>query len=168
MVQVGNEINHGMLWPTGKFRNVDSLAILIKAGIAGVRAVSKKVPIMLHVASGGNNKESRDFLDKMIARGAKFEVIGQSYYPEWHGSLTDLENNLTDLTNRYKQDVIVVEYSQKKRDVNAIAFGLPGKKMKGSFIWEPLSWGETVFDKSGMPNALLELYPEIRKTYLKR
>ena len=33
MVQVGNEINHGILWPDGAFTNTDNLAALLKAGI---------------------------------------------------------------------------------------------------------------------------------------
>jgi arabinogalactan endo-1,4-beta-galactosidase len=39
MVQIGNEINHGMIWPEGHIGNLDSLAQLIQAGIAGVEAV---------------------------------------------------------------------------------------------------------------------------------
>jgi arabinogalactan endo-1,4-beta-galactosidase len=36
-------------------------------------------------------------------------VIGISYYPYWHGSLAALQNNLDDISARYKKDVIVVE-----------------------------------------------------------
>ncbi|HEY4337072.1 MAG TPA: beta-galactosidase GalA, partial [Puia sp.] len=39
MVQVGNEINHGMIWPEGSMRHPDSLAALIYGGIRGVKAV---------------------------------------------------------------------------------------------------------------------------------
>ncbi len=38
MVQVGNEINHGMIWPEGHVSNVDSLAQLIDAGTDAVIA----------------------------------------------------------------------------------------------------------------------------------
>lgn len=53
-------------------------------------------------------------------------VIGESYYPKWHGTLDDLRDNLADLVRRYNKDVIVVEYSHKKEEVNKIAFELPG------------------------------------------
>src|ERR1044072_9785105 len=69
MVQIGNEINHGMIWPEGEIRNLDSLAQLIYAGINGVRAVAPSTTIMLHIALGGQNDESRFFLDNMINRG---------------------------------------------------------------------------------------------------
>src|ERR1700744_1306821 len=40
MVQVGNEINHGMIWPEGAINNLDSLSQLIYSGITGVKQVS--------------------------------------------------------------------------------------------------------------------------------
>jgi arabinogalactan endo-1,4-beta-galactosidase len=53
MVQIGNEINHGMVWPDGHIGNPDELARLIKAGVAGVKDVDPSVIIMLHIALGG-------------------------------------------------------------------------------------------------------------------
>src|SRR4029079_4128309 len=90
MVQIGNEINHGIVWPEGNVSNLDSLAQLVNAGIAAVKAVDPSIIIMLHVALGGQNNESVFFIDNMIARGVPFDVIGESYYPKWHGTLDDL------------------------------------------------------------------------------
>ena len=168
MVQVGNEINHGIVWPDGNVRNMDELAQLLCAGIAAVKAVDPAVQMMLHVALGGQNNESVFFIDNMIARGVHFDVIGQSYYPKWHGTLADLENNLNDLVRRYSKDVIVVEYSAFKEEVNKIAFSLPNGKGKGTCIWEPLSTWEKFFDADGKSNKLLPLYDEMSRTYLKR
>jgi arabinogalactan endo-1,4-beta-galactosidase len=165
MVQVGNEINHGMVWPDGEINNLDSLAQLIYQGVKGVRAVSPNTIIMLHVALGGQNAESRFFLDNMAKRNVPFDVIGLSYYPKWHGTPADLKNNMTDLANRYSKQVMVAEYSQLKKEVNDIAFTAPGKKAIGSFIWEPLSTWEAIFDKDGKANDYLNVYPEIAKKY---
>ncbi|WP_162996595.1 glycoside hydrolase family 53 protein [Mucilaginibacter celer] len=165
MVQVGNEINHGILWPDGRLKNLDTLAGFLKAGINGVRAVSIKIPVMLHIACGGQNAESRYFLDNMLKRGVSFDIIGQSYYPEWHGTPDSLRDNLTDLNTRYKQDIIVVEYSQRKREVNDITFSLPGNKVKGTFIWEPFSWGETIVDKQGNTNTHIAVYDSVKRAY---
>ena len=115
MVQIGNEINHGMIWPEGSIRHPDSLALLIYAGIRGVKAVDPTCPIMLHIALGGQNDESHFFLDNMLRRGVPFDVIGLSYYPRWHGTLSDLKYNIDDLATQYGKDVIVVEYTQLKR-----------------------------------------------------
>jgi arabinogalactan endo-1,4-beta-galactosidase len=168
MVQVGNEIDHGMVWPEGNTKEMDVLTELIQSGINGVRAVNPKTPVMIHIACGGQNKESRWFLDQLITRGLKFDVIGQSYYPQWHGTLDDLEKNLTDLSMRYSQDLVIVEYTAKKKEVNQIAFSISNKKMRGTFIWEPLNTWEFIFEKDGKSNALLDLYPEFNKKYIQQ
>ncbi len=168
MVQIGNEINHGIVWPDGNIENPDELAQLICAGTAAVKSVEPNVVMMLHIALGGQNNESVNFIDKMLARGVSFDVIGESYYPKWHGTLNDLRDNLNNLVQRYNKDVIVVEYSQLKKAVNKIAFDVQEGKGKGTCIWEPLSTWESVFDKDGKTNKLLLLYVEISKQFLKK
>jgi beta-galactosidase len=166
MVQIGNEINHGMVWPDGNISQPDNLASLIKAGIEGVKEVSPSITIMLHIALGGQNAESVFWLDTMFARGVDCDIIGLSYYPRWHGTLDDLNYNLNDLIRRYNKYVNVVEYSHKKVEVNDIAFNLPGDKGTGTFIWEPLSTWESVFDNAGKSNELLNVYDEISNKFI--
>ncbi len=165
MVQVGNEINHGMLWPDGTTKHLDTLAAFFKAGIAGVRSVDKSVKVVLHIACGGENSESIYFVDNMLKRDVKFDIIGESYYPRWHGIPDSLKRNITDLTTRYKQDVLIVEYSQNKQVVNDIAFSIPGNKLKGTFIWEPLNTGEPAFDRDGNANEFMKTYSDISRQY---
>ena len=168
MVQVGNEINHGMVWPDGHINNLDSLAELVNAGYMAVKVISPSTAVMLHIALGGQNDESKFFLDNMINRGVVFDVIGLSYYPRWHNTLADLEYNLNDLSKRYNKDVIVVEYSHLKKEVNEISFNIANGRGKGSCIWEPLSTWEKFFDKDGKANKeMLSLYDEISRKYLK-
>lgn len=168
MVQVGNEINHGMIWPDGHISNLDNLSELLKAGIAGVREVAPEMPIMLHIATGGLNKESVFWFDNMIARGVNFDIIGVSYYPRWHGTLNDLRDNITDLSSRYKKPVNVVEYSWFKNEVHDIVFNLPENIGKGAAIWEPYGWGEHVIDKDGNTNELIMKYDNLANKYLKK
>jgi alpha-L-fucosidase 2 len=166
MVQIGNEINHGILWPVGNISHPDSLAALLKAGIAAVKEVDPSAQIMLHIADGGQNTESRSFLDKMIARHVPFDLIGESYYPQWHGTLAMLTNNLTDLAKRYHQRIIVVEYTYHKKEVNNIVFTLPDHKGLGTFIWEPLNTWEAIFNKQGVANdSLLHIYSALAEEY---
>lgn len=166
MVQMGNEINHGIVWPEGNVANIDGTAQLINAGTAALKAVHPTVQLMLHVALGGQNHESIFFIDNMLARGVPFDVIGQSYYPKWHGTLSDLENNLNDLSRRYNKDVMVVEYSALKKEVNKIAFEVAGGRGKGTCIWEPLSTWESIFDRDGKSNGYLAEYDELSKQFL--
>jgi len=167
MVQIGNEINHGFLWPEGHIDHINSLASLVKAGIEGVKEADPSVIIMLHIALGGQNDEAVFWLNNMFARGVDCDVIGLSYYPRWHGTLEDLKYNLNDLIRRYHKYVNVVEYSHKKREVNDIAFNLPGNMGTGTFIWEPLSTWESIFDKEGKSNELISVYDDFNRDYIK-
>ncbi len=165
MVQVGNEINHGILWPDGRADHSDTLAAFLKAGIAAIKEVDPSIKIMLHIACGGQNEESVHFIDNMLKRNVDFDIIGESYYPQWHGTVEQLKYNLNDLSKRYKQQVIVAEYTAHKQEVNDIAFALPNGKMKGTFIWEPLNTWEFIFDKTGHANALIMVYDKVAKQY---
>jgi arabinogalactan endo-1,4-beta-galactosidase len=123
MVQVGNEITNGMLWPEGRtpkfidaerrFEREDDaayerLAGLLHAGVAAVRE-SGPAQVMIHLDFGGANELYRGWFDRMTARGLDFDVIGLSYYPYWHGTLDDLGRNLNDLATRYGRGLVVVE-----------------------------------------------------------
>ena len=168
MVQTGNEINHGILWPTGNVQHLDSLATLLNAGMAAVKEADSSIITLLHIALGGQNAESEFFIDNMMRRGVSFDVIGESYYPKWHGTLEDLQTNLDLLHKKYQKPVIVAEYSQLKKEVNKIAFSIPGNQLKGTFIWEPLNTWESVFDKDGKSNQYLYEYDEIKKEFFKK
>lgn len=168
MVQVGNEINHGILWPEGHISNPDKLAGLLQAGVKGVENVDAGIPVMMHIALGGQNDESVFWLDNMLARGVKFDIIGLSYYPRWHGTLNDLYFNLRNLLTRYNKPVNVVEYSDFKREVHDIVFGLPDDMGKGACIWEPLGWRSGMFDRTGEVNDQIFVYDELNKDYLSK
>ena len=142
-----------------------TLTQLVKAGVAAVRETSPRSLVMLHIALGGQTQLSNAWLDRMRAAQVDFDVIGQSYYPKWHGTLDELRANLTQLAQRYPQDLVVVEYSERKKEVNDIAFNLPGGKGRGTFIWEPLNTWEAVFNKQGQANALLPLYDKLGRAY---
>ena len=167
MVQVGNEINHGMIWPDGHISNPDQLAALLRAGVEGVERVDPEVPIMMHVALGGQNKEAIFWFDNMIARGVRFDIIGLSYYPRWHGTLEDLHFNLNDLLIRYNKPLNVVEYSDFKQQVHDIVFSLPGDMGKGAAIWEPLRWGSVIVDQNGLVLENAYVFKSLNETYLK-
>lgn len=111
MVQVGNELTNGMLWPYGQVPNYENLAKFINAGIRGVRAVDATVPIMIHLDNGGNNALYREWFDQYMKYGEEFQVIGLSYYPFWHGSMEDLEFNMHDIAKRYNKELIIAETS---------------------------------------------------------
>ena len=119
IVQVGNEVDGGMLWPLGRLRyDADSLASwarftrLLRAGVRGVRgalAPADTVRIMVQYSQGASLGGTRWFFDHVAARGVDFDMIGLSYYPWWHGGLAELSANLRDAALRFDSDVMVVE-----------------------------------------------------------
>jgi arabinogalactan endo-1,4-beta-galactosidase len=113
MVQPGNEVTAGMLWPTGKLPdNWEQFAALTRAGIAGVREGAEGAPtpkILVQIERGGNWDATKWFFDRLFASGVEPDVLGQSYYPWWHGSLDDLRTTLHHMARAYGKPVMVVE-----------------------------------------------------------
>lgn len=111
MVQVGNELSNGLLWPEGKVPNYDNIATFVNAGICAVRKADAAIPVMIHLDNGGNNALYREWFDNFTKRGEDFEIIGLSYYPFWHGSLQMLNDNMNDIAERYGKDLVIAEVS---------------------------------------------------------
>jgi arabinogalactan endo-1,4-beta-galactosidase len=112
MIQLGNELNAGMLWPDGHTfdpPNWDNLASFLKAGHDAVKACSPRTKVALHLANGGDNGLYRWWFDNITQRGVEFDVIAASFYNYWHGGMGDLQWNLNDVAARYGKDVMVVE-----------------------------------------------------------
>ena len=111
MVQVGNELSNGLLWPEGQVPNYDNIARFVSAGIRAVRETSPETKIMIHLDNGGNNALYREWFDNYTKRGEDFDIIGLSYYPFWHGDLNALKNNMNDIAVRYGKDLVIAEVS---------------------------------------------------------
>lgn len=115
MVQIGNEISGGMLWPDGYIDNTAQLAELLNSAIRAVRETTPQgryTKIMIHLAEGGDQDRFRYFFDGITANGVTdFDVIGMSYYAYWHGSLQQLKDNMNNVVARYGKEVVVAETS---------------------------------------------------------
>jgi len=140
LVQVGNEVDAGMLWPLGQLYVVGGdtttewlhFTRLLKAGIRGVRdplGPGDSLRIVLHYSQGGDTGGTQWFFDHMRGYGVPFDVIGLSYYPWWHGTLGHLQANLNATALRYGKDVAVVETS---------------------YPWRPGGWEGMVTDPAAM------------------
>ena len=113
MVQVGNEINAGMLWPVGKLTGGtggwSNLAGLLISGYNAVKAVSSSTQVMLHIANGGQHDQAIWWFDEAKAFGVNWDVSGVSYYSYWSGSFSGLQSTLNDMASRYGKPVVVAE-----------------------------------------------------------
>lgn len=113
MVQVGNEVSNGLLWPEGQTPNYANIARFISAGIKAVKEACPTSKIMIHLDNGGNNELYRTWFEQYIDvnKGEDFDIIGLSYYPFWHGSLKQLADNMNDIALRFGKELVVVETS---------------------------------------------------------
>ncbi|MEO3870803.1 glycosyl hydrolase 53 family protein [Nonomuraea sp. B12E4] len=84
-------------------------AALLGAGYDAVKRVSSATKVVLHLANGGDNGLYRWWFDNAAAQGIRYDVIGLSYYPFWHGTLEAFQANLNDVAARYGKPVAVVE-----------------------------------------------------------
>ncbi len=135
MVQVGNEITKGLLWPEGYVDKTESMANLLKAGIKGVREECPDARIVLHLDFGTDNAMYRRWFDDISSYGVDFDIIGMSYYPHWNGSLELLKQNMDDISSRYDKDVLIAEtsigYTTDNFGLNGIVYCKEHEKLTG-------------------------------------
>ena len=135
LVQVGNELTNGLMWPLGQKPEYDNIAKFVSAGIRAVRSVGSDIPVMIHLDNGGNNPMYVDWFDHYMERGENFDIIGMSYYPHWNGSLSLLLDNMNDISSRYDKDVLVAEtsigYTTETFGCNGIVYSKEHEKITG-------------------------------------
>ncbi|MEI6948070.1 glycosyl hydrolase 53 family protein [Paraflavisolibacter sp. H34] len=180
-VQVGNEIPGGMIYPEGSTAHWPQLAQLINKGYAAIKAVSPRSQVILHLDQGNNKQRFRTWFDSARAHGARYDVIGLSYYPYWLPgkpdytlSIDDLGQNMKDLAARYEKEVMVVEVGgedtqpQNTYDMLVAVIRkvkeVPRKKGLGVIYWEPQgarSWSRyplSAWGEDGRPTKALDAF----------
>lgn len=116
MIQIGNETNSGMLWPTGKTGDAagwQRYAALVNSGIKAVKDFSVssviKPQVILHVAQ----LQHADFwLENLLRNGAVgFDIIGLSHYYPWsnYETMSSIGNKIDSLQRTYNKKVMIVE-----------------------------------------------------------
>ena len=115
MIQVGNEITNGMLWPHGKLEdengnrgNYADFCRLVDAGCRACRSILPNAKIVLHLERSNDSAVYGEFFENMQKFGIDYDIIGASYYPYWHGTPEELFNNLNDC-RRFGKEVMVME-----------------------------------------------------------
>lgn len=108
IIQIGNEINSGLLWPQGNLISNEQQCIdLLKSASQVVRTKAPNTKIMIHYAgvqSGGTDW----FFGKM--NSIDYDYIGLSYYPIWHGKdLTEVASTIDALGEKYGKKVLIAE-----------------------------------------------------------
>ncbi|PKP09358.1 MAG: arabinogalactan endo-1,4-beta-galactosidase [Bacteroidetes bacterium HGW-Bacteroidetes-4] len=123
MVQIGNETNCGMMFTNAPAAfpklsvcdgNWSNAGKVFNAGINAVRAIDNKYNtktlIALHVADPKNlDWWFTDMINK--AGVTDFDIIGFSYYPNWHTTVSfdNLPALVTQVKNKFNRKIMVLE-----------------------------------------------------------
>ncbi len=114
MIQVGNEITNGILWPVGKLEvdgkrgNYENFIKLIKSGCRACREILPDAKIMLHLERSNDQAVYQEFFSEMEGANVDFDIIGASYYPFWHGTPDELFANL-EKCKRFGKEIVIAE-----------------------------------------------------------
>jgi arabinogalactan endo-1,4-beta-galactosidase len=141
-----------MLWNEGRvggsFDNStqwDRLGRLMKSAINGIHGAAGDAPpkIIVHIDRGGDWGATRWFFDNLNQQNVPYDIIGQSFYPWWHGGLDDLTNCLHNTAERYGKPVVISETAYPWTDSQ----------------WDP----ETGLDIPASPEGQVEFVTELAK-----
>lgn len=111
MVQVGNEITNGLLWPDGHIEHLQEMAALLASGIAAVRNECPESKIVLHLDFGTDRALYKRWFEGIEPFHLDYDVIGMSFYPHWNGGIGLLQENMDYVSGRFDKDVAVMETS---------------------------------------------------------
>lgn len=109
MVQIGNEINPGMLLPDGSTSNWSALSALLKHGYNAVKDCSPSIQVMLHLADACDRAGACIWLDNARTHDVKWDISGLSYYTYFHGSIQAMTDTVNEVRSRYSKPVLIAE-----------------------------------------------------------
>ena len=118
-IQTGNEISWGMLWDTCKLSangnwsgyrddNWDAFSTALKNAAKACREVCPDAKIIIHTEQAANTTLVTDFYQRVAQNGVDYDIIGTSYYPYYHGNMTQLEKTITQWETTFPDKQIMV------------------------------------------------------------
>jgi arabinogalactan endo-1,4-beta-galactosidase len=121
LIQTGNEISYGMLWGAYGSSNLKKVyttsganwpyfTTLLKNAVKACREVCPDAKIIIHSERVPNTTVLRDFFAKVDSvMSDDYDIIGLSYYPYFHGKLSQLEAALTAVESVSSKEIMIVE-----------------------------------------------------------
>ena len=112
MVQVGNETNGALCGENGSapdgWKNITQL---MKAGSRAVREVCPDALVAIHFTNPERVGSYENYGKQLQEHRVDYDVFASSYYPYWHGTLSNLTTELNKITDQYGKKVMVAETS---------------------------------------------------------
>ena len=112
MVQVGNETNGALCGENGSapdgWKNITQL---MKAGSRAVREVCPDALVAIHFTNPERVGSYENYGKQLQEHRVDYDVFASSYYPYWHGTLSNLTTELNKIADQYGKKVMVAETS---------------------------------------------------------
>lgn len=180
-VQVGNEINPGLLLPNGSKENSEVMVSFLNAGYEAVKECCPECRVITHVSGIDKSDWVAPFLEAFFGAGGKTDILGFSHYPYWYkmfgeadGELEDLQENLTKFSLKYQKPVMVVEVGgpedEEKEtydllcDTIEAVQNVPNQMGQGIYYWEPEVGKDLLPDKYPLGAAVMVEEKKLRFT----
>ncbi|ETW76651.1 glycoside hydrolase family 53 protein [Heterobasidion irregulare TC 32-1] len=185
ILQVGNEINNGLLWPVAEIsvNGINPVSQLLHSAINGAKSVASP-KILIHLANGWDWSGLSSFFSGVFIQGAlatsDVDIIGVSFYPFYDSgaTLAALKSSLTNLANTYGKPIVVAETDWPVScsgvsltepsipvsvagqltwitDIKNVLSGLPKGLGQGIFYWEPGWIGNAALGSACSDNLLV-------------
>lgn len=107
MVQIGNETNSSFIDET----DWKDITALFSSGSQAIRDIDSDILVALHFTNPERQGSYEFYAETLETYNVDYDVFASSYYPFWHGTLENLNTLLSDISDTYDKDVLVVETS---------------------------------------------------------
>lgn len=185
IMQIGNEINDGLLWPVGQIsvQGFSPASQLLHSAANGARAGGVDT-VTVHLANGWDWSDLSYWFDGMFIQGAfaktDINMVGVSFYPFYgtNATLSALQSSLTNLVNLLDLTIYVAETDWPVTcsgvalsepsipisaagqtdwivDITDVLNALPNERGQGILYWEPGWVGSAALGSSCADNLLV-------------
>ena len=162
-IQTGNEITTGMLWPTGQIYagggapaggSWNNFAGYLASAIKACNEECPQAKIVIHTEMHAPADVPKFYNNLKNYSDVKYDIIGLSYYPDFHGDLTVLDNTLTTLETNYPdKKIMIVETGY------GFEWQLSGAKHNFTSKWPVSEDGQKLFTTDLI--AALQTHPNV-------
>ncbi|WP_420490350.1 glycosyl hydrolase 53 family protein [Neobacillus niacini] len=135
MVQVGNETNGGV---AGE-KDWTKVSTLFNEGSKAIRAVDSTILVAVHFTNPETAGRYASLAKTLHDNGVDYDVFASSYYPFWHGTLSNLTAVLKNVADTYGKKVMVAETSYAYTAEDGDGHGNTAPKDSGQTLNYPIT-----------------------------
>ena len=135
MVQVGNETNGGV---AGE-KDWTNISALFNEGSKAVRAVDPNILVAVHFTNPETAGRYASYAKTLADNHVDYDVFASSYYPFWHGTLSNLTSVLKNVADTYGKKVMVAETSYTYTAADGDGHGNTAPKDSGQTLNYPIT-----------------------------